>query len=63
MHLTLRLFGAEVIDLSIGDDEPADEWVDCGTTGSTPIGFTLPDVPFEHDAPHRFDRGEGDEDV
>jgi hypothetical protein len=66
MRLTLTLLGLE-LDLTLGRQTPDtddDVWVDCGATGSTPVGFTRSPHP-EWDAPgsyHQFDPDDDSED-
>lgn len=68
MRLTLNAFGVE-LDVTLGreqatdDNEPA--WVDCGTTGSTPVGFVRSQLP-EWEVPgsyHQFDPEPDSEDT
>jgi hypothetical protein len=47
VRLALHILGTEVLAFSIGEPDDADEWVDCGTTTSTPVGFTRAEVPWE----------------
>lgn len=66
MRVTICWFGYE-LDFSLGpvsDDEPEFEpFPDAGYTVSTPIGFTLPPIPWDADGPvHQFDPDESTED-
>jgi hypothetical protein len=55
MRLALSILGTEVFAISLdsADDGTGEfsEYVDCGTTGSTVVGFSLPPIPHDADGP------------
>lgn len=61
MRLSLSILGTEVFAIELGAAEEVDEWVDCGTTGSTVVGFSLPTTPQDFE-PRQYDAA-GDEDT
>lgn len=67
MRLTVQILGFE-LDITLGraDNEPLsgfDEYQDAGYTGSYPISFTRPHIPWDADGPiHQFEPSEADED-
>jgi hypothetical protein len=65
MRLSLSILGTEVFAISLdsADDGTGEfsEYVDCGTTGSTVVGFSLPTTPPDFE-PRQYDAA-GDEDT
>lgn len=62
MRIALSILGTEVFAVELGAAaEYADEYVDCGTTGSTVVGFGLPTTPQDFE-PRQYD-ATGDEDA
>lgn len=58
--LTLRLAGFE-LDITLGrEPEPDDLWIDCGTTGSYPVGFVRSPLP-EWEVPGSYHQFEPDD--
>jgi hypothetical protein len=56
MRFAVHLLGTEVFAVEFGTPEAVDEWVDCGATVSTPVGFTRAEVPWEDGGSlHQFD--------
>lgn len=63
MRLVFRAFGYE-LDIALGalEDEPAEEYA--GDVTTYPIGFSRPEVPWDHDCPvHQFIPDDSDEDA
>lgn len=66
MRMTLALCGW-LLDIGLGrDDEPEPEPAEDyrGDCVTFPIGFTRPDIPWDHDCPvHQFTPEDSDEDA
>lgn len=64
MRLAFSILGTEVFAVELGTADDEDEYVDCGSTTSMPVGFTRPDIPWDADGPvHQFEPDGSDEDT
>jgi hypothetical protein len=60
MRLSISVLGTEVFAVEFDTPAEADEWTDCGTTVSTPVGFVRSPLP-DWDDPggyHTLDPGD-----